>query len=222
MKFWEALDIRPGVTAVIGSGGKSTLLEVLARELAPATVLLCTTTHMFPAAGMPTLCTGDARELAGALAAARRVCLGAMGEDGRLRAPALPMARLAELAEYVLVEADGSRILPLKAHAGHEPAVPEEAGEVICVAGLSGLGRPIREAAHRPERYAALAGVGENTLITPAVAAAVLNGEGLADRYYLNQADDRAGEELARALAALLERPAAFGSLHRGVVQCWL
>lgn len=221
MKFWEALDIRTGVTAIIGSGGKSTLLSVLAQELAPAAVVLCTTTHMFPPEGVPTLCTRDEREVADALAARRAVCLGAPAGDGRLRAPLLPMDRLADLADYVLVEADGSRTLPLKAHAPHEPVVPDEAGEVICVAGLSGLGQPIRSCAHRPERYAALAGLGEDEPVTPAAAAAVLNAEGLADRYYLNQADDAAGEALARTLAGLLDRPAAYGSLHRRVVRCW-
>ena len=40
MKLCEALNIKPGLTAVIGSGGKSTLLEVLAEELAPAAVQL--------------------------------------------------------------------------------------------------------------------------------------------------------------------------------------
>lgn len=48
MKVCAALGVRPGVTSVIGGGGKSTLLEVLALELAPASVILCTTTHMFP------------------------------------------------------------------------------------------------------------------------------------------------------------------------------
>ena len=32
MKFSEALDVRPGVTAVIGSGGKSSLLRRLAED----------------------------------------------------------------------------------------------------------------------------------------------------------------------------------------------
>ena len=34
MNLHEALEIRPGVTSVIGSGGKSTLLARLAAELA--------------------------------------------------------------------------------------------------------------------------------------------------------------------------------------------
>ena len=221
MEFHRALGVTGGVTAVIGSGGKTTLLKVLADELREkGTVLLCTTTHMFPPEGRTTLYTRDEGEIAARLAAERVIGLGRLADDGRLRTPEVPMARLAMLADYVLVEADGSRTLPLKAHAPHEPAVPPEAGRTICVAGLSGLGRPIRETAHRPERYAALAGVGEDALVTPEVAAAVLNAEGLGDCYYLNQADDGAGETLARTLAGLLKRPALWGSLNGRKIQC--
>lgn len=51
----SALRIEPGITAFIGSGGKSTLLKALGLELmrAGGRVLLCTTTHMFPVAGVP-------------------------------------------------------------------------------------------------------------------------------------------------------------------------
>ena len=34
MGLAELLDIRPGVTAIIGSGGKTTLLQMLGEELA--------------------------------------------------------------------------------------------------------------------------------------------------------------------------------------------
>ena len=51
----SALRIEPGITAIIGSGGKSTLLKTLGLELMRTVgrVLLCTTTHMFPVAGVP-------------------------------------------------------------------------------------------------------------------------------------------------------------------------
>ena len=46
MELWELLGIRPGLTAVIGSGGKTSLLRVLAQELSHrGTVLVSTTTH---------------------------------------------------------------------------------------------------------------------------------------------------------------------------------
>ena len=47
MLFSEALEIRPGLTAVMGSGGKTSLLRVLAQELSHrGTVLVSTTTRI--------------------------------------------------------------------------------------------------------------------------------------------------------------------------------
>lgn len=43
--------------------------------------------------------------------------MGTPCENGKLTAPRLPMEMLAALADYMLVEADGSRQMPLKAHA---------------------------------------------------------------------------------------------------------
>jgi probable selenium-dependent hydroxylase accessory protein YqeC len=156
------LGVAPGVTAVIGGGGKTTLLRTLGEELAHggAAVVLCATAKFYPFAGLPNLQDPSAPELAAALKKDRLVCAGREVPDtgGKLTAPGLPMEALAALADYVLVEADGSARRPLKAHAPHEPVIPPEAGRTICVVGLAGLGRPIAEAAHRPERYAVLAG----------------------------------------------------------------
>lgn len=59
----------------------------------------------------------------------------------------------------LLLEADGSRMRPLKAPADHEPAIPQWVTAVVVAAGLSGLGRPLTdEWVHRPERFAALSG----------------------------------------------------------------
>jgi probable selenium-dependent hydroxylase accessory protein YqeC len=220
------LGVAPGVTAVIGGGGKTTLLRTLGEELARggAAVVLCATAKFYPFAGLPNLQDPSAPELAAALKKDRLVCAGreVPGTGGKLTAPGLPMEALAALADYVLVEADGSARRPLKAHAPHEPVIPPEAGRVICVVGLAGLGRPIAEAAHRPERYAALAGASLQDPVTPERAAAVLNGEALGDLYYVNQADTAEQRAQARALAALLQRPAAVGSLQKGVYEpCW-
>ena len=139
MKFCEALDVRPGVTAVIGSGGKSSLLRRLAEEV-PGTVILCTTTHIRPFFEYPVLENPSPADIRQALAAGRVLCTGTPCENGKLTAPALPMEVLAELADFVLAEADGSRQLPLKAHAAHEPVIPENSRRVICVVGASGRG----------------------------------------------------------------------------------
>ena len=197
MKLAEALCVCPGVTAIVGSGGKTALLRVLGEELAAEhRVLLCTTTKIFPFEGLETLRSEEALMLN----QQRLACAGKeIPGTGKLTAPDVPMARLAELADYVLVEADGSAGRPLKAHAPHEPVIPAEAGQIICVVGASGLGRPVREAAHRPERYAKLAHAALDDPVTPERAAAVLLAEDLHDRIFINQADAAPAAALALA-----------------------
>ena len=124
----------------------------LAGELAQAgaRVLVTTTTRILPPA--PPLVAealthaqgADCRQTLSALdlALSRHspVALTAPGKDGKA-APLPPhlFAALPESADYVLVEADGSRGLPLKAPASHEPVIPPESDLVIAVAGLSAL-----------------------------------------------------------------------------------
>lgn len=146
MLFSEALEIRPGLTAVMGSGGKTSLVCRLADELSAARVIIATSTHMRQVPALQTrVC---------AVAPGTPAIVGTPCGDGKFGPPEQSWAELCALADYVLVEADGSRGLPLKAHLPHEPVLPQEAGQVIAVLGLTGLGRPIAEAAHRPERYA--------------------------------------------------------------------
>ena len=222
MELAELLDIRPGVTAVIGGGGKTTLLRTLGEELSRAhTVLLCTTTKIFPFPDLP--CARTAAELERLRREHRLLCAGTEVPDtGKLTAPETSMAALAERFDYVLVEADGAAGRPLKAHAPWEPVVPAEAGQTICVVGASGFGRPIAEAVHRPERYAALAGVPVTAEVTPETEAAVLAVEGLHTKIYVNQVETLWDLADARALAALLDCPVLAGSLHRKeYFPCW-
>ncbi len=69
----------------------------------------------------------------------------------------------------LLVEADGSRQKPLKAWAEHEPAVPAFADQVVQVAGLSALGKPLQEEhVHRVEIFSRRSGLTSRRHITAA------------------------------------------------------
>ncbi|MFR6094266.1 MAG: selenium cofactor biosynthesis protein YqeC [Dysosmobacter welbionis] len=117
MTLSQLLDIRPGVTAVIGGGGKTTLLRTLGEELAGQhPVLLCTTTKILPFSDLP--CARTAAELDELRRAHQLLCAGTDEPGtGKLTAPETPMAVLAEQFDYILVEADGAARRPLKAHA---------------------------------------------------------------------------------------------------------
>ena len=183
----ELLGVTRGVTEVIGSGGKTSLLYRLAEELRTCgTVLLATTTHIIRPPQYPFAET--ATQLRAALAAEGAACAGSYTPEGKLTAPAFDGWEQA--ADFVLVEADGSKRLPAKAHEAWEPVLPPQRRRTICVLGASAFGQPIRQAAHRPALFAQLAGVPWSAAITPEMAARVIRREGFADIIYVNQVDE--------------------------------
>ena len=234
----SALKFEPGITAIIGSGGKSTLLKTLGLELMRAgdRVLLCTTTHMFPVAGVPW--DGSSRRLDAALwkpgtlhvpgctceacAGMNRGSICQAGvldpETGKLSAPAEPLNELARHFDYVLAEADGCKRLPLKAHAAWEPVIPAATANVVWIVGALGLGKPINEAVHRPELFCERCGCELTDAATPERVAMVLNAElrmlNLNNaRIMLNQVDKLSDPTMADRFEAALGRPLIATSL---------
>lgn len=221
MELKLALHILPGVTAIIGGGGKTTLLYALARELqASGRVIVCTTTHIFRPEHLPCLLTPDVGALREALAEHTVICTGTNVGDGKLSAPEVCFDALTALADYILVEADGSKGLPMKAHAAHEPVIPPQANQTIAVIGASGFGLPASRAAHRPELYCARLGIGPDTPVTPELAADFLNLEQLHTRVLVNQADTPARQALARRFAARLRGPVCMAALQKEWITC--
>ncbi len=216
MSLAQLLGIQIGVTSVIGSGGKTSLLAALSRELVAqgASVVLTTTTHILPFEGCPLVTGADGEKVATELAGNRVVCVGTPGEAGKLAAPGIAMDKLASLADYVLVEADGSRRLPLKAHAAFEPEVPACSAQTITVVGASGFGRPVGEVVHRPEVFCGLAGCGPWDLATPQRVARVLLAERLGDKVLVNQVDASRDWEAAELLASYMDVSVVAGSLR--------
>ncbi len=234
----SALRIKPGITAIIGSGGKSTLLKTLGLELmrAGGRALLCTTTHMFPVAGVPW--DGSSRRLAaapwkpGASHVPGCTCEARAGmsrgsicqagvldpETGKLSAPAEPLGELARRFNHVLAEADGSKRLPLKAHAAWEPVIPAATANVVWVVGRVPRGKPVAEVVHRPELFCERCGCEPTDIATPERVAQVLNAEmqmlNLNNaRIMLNQVDTLADPTMADRFEAALGRPLIATSL---------
>lgn len=248
-----------GVVALVGGGGKTTAVRALAAELAAqgGRVLVTTTTAMLRreaaavgplvrsagggARGLNELSAGLAEAPAGGRPA---VLVGGEREAGKvagLSPAAVDELWAAGLADAVVVEADGSKGLPLKAFAPYEPQVPSVAATVVVVAGLDVLGAPLtEERVHRAGALAALLGARPGSPVTAEVLAGGLRAqvgrvrESCGDArvvVLLNKADApgarAAGLAVARALlgergpaadAAGGERPdrVVVGSLHEG------
>mgnify|MGYP000891227229 CR=1 FL=1 len=212
MRLSALMNVPRGITAAVGGGGKTSLLWRLAQELSEsATVLLATTTHIWPPA-CETLLNPTAEEVRATLRHTNLLAVGSPAEGGKLREATALRGQYEGLANYVLIEADGSRGLPLKAPADHEPVLPAGAALVVAVAGMACMGQTVAAAAHRAALYAELCGLDECASVTPEAVACVLNHpqglrKGVAGRFcvVLNQADTPERIAFARAVAAQLK-----------------
>ena len=162
----------PGLVAVVGGGGKSSLLFALA-ECLPGRVVLSTTTRIFAAqmSRAAAVCTtadegwqDELESFDGNLLIVGQV----EGERAVGVPPDLPAEWLARpRVDWVVVEADGSRMLPVKAPADHEPVVSERTSLLVSVVGIDALAAPIERVAHRPERVADITGLALSQQLTP-------------------------------------------------------
>ena len=213
-KPFEAFRPDARCVSVIGSGGKTTLLKYLSERL-DGTVILTTSTHIYPFPGVPLAASGSLDEIRSILASHRVVCVGTPLPSGKLAAPEVPFEALLDAAHRVLIEADGAAGRPLKAHRPWEPVIPACSELTVCVAGASGLGRPASEACHCPERFCALAGIAPEDRVETEHVARVLNREGLADCCLINQIDVLPDPSVARRLCDMINTDAYCCSLRR-------
>ncbi len=173
MKLQKAFEIVPGdVVAFIGAGGKTSTLIALGHELAQAglRVLATTTTHISvdELDLMPYSTTLDAgiAHLSLALGENRFVFLYSNIRNSRVYGPdAKQIPRLLDAvdSDVMLIEADQSDGLPLKAPFSDEPNIPSETTLVVPMASMSVLGQPLDDehvynATAIDERYGFLLG----------------------------------------------------------------
>lgn len=192
MKLVDALGLSSDVRlALVGAGGKTSALFRIGREMlsaggASSQVWLSVSTHLgveqlvyadhsveinnpkdlrsFFKAGLPGICL-----LHGERVHEERV-------SGLSPEMLDELKRQADLDDIpILIEADGSKRLPLKAPAGHEPVIPGWCSQVVVVAGLSGLGKPLSsDWVHRPQLFSLLSCLTVGEVITKEALLSVL------------------------------------------------
>ena len=152
--------------AVVGSGGKTTRIKKLASDFRGEgkTVFVTTTTHML--IEDDTLLTDDADTIIGALKETGYVMAGM--QDG-IKIKALSQETfdaVCACADVVLVEADGSKCLPLKYPNAAEPVIPANVDEIVVVCGLNAIGYKANDVCHRLELVKACLGIEDHTVMT--------------------------------------------------------
>ena len=258
----EALGIKKGVNAIIGSGGKSSLLKSLSLELSQkGSVLLTTSTHILPFSHCENICFSDENvsisdenistlnekillpgegilseeeALKNSKALLQRkvlslwnkskspiLCLGTLEKNGKLSPFPLPFSAIEQMADFVLVEADGSKRLPGKAHGRNEPEIPKESQRTVLVFGASALHKPISEVIHRVEIFQNFftPSLTPDTLLTKELLLQAFRKENLGDCLFVNQLDCLTKKEAGELLLFLqkgLGKMVCGGSLKEG------
>ena len=164
---------------LVGGGGKTTVMYELAAAWAACgrKVLVLTSTHILqPADGS---FAADAAAVHNLWQQRRYVVIGTPElSTGKLTEP--PQGLYNELqpqADVILCEADGSRHLPCKAPAEHEPVLLPDCDMVLAVAGMDALGRPLAQACQRPQLAAELLDCSAEKIIDAQMLASLLLSE---------------------------------------------
>jgi probable selenium-dependent hydroxylase accessory protein YqeC len=146
--------------AFVGAGGKTTLMFALAEELCQRRkhVIVTTSTHIREPEGF-FLTDSDGAGVESVWEKGKIAVLGTRAGEGKISAPAQNFFEvMAKRADVVLVEADGSRGLPIKVPAVYEPVLSAKENLVVGVAGIDAWGQPLEKCCHRAELAAAVLG----------------------------------------------------------------
>lgn len=233
MNIKELFHIKKGdIISIVGSGGKTTLLLSLCSKLRDEYCVMATTsTKMYKPdrAFYDTIYTDVNSFLkSGAKKKGITVISGSidLNNNKLIGIGDNDLNKLIEYFDIVVIEADGSRNMPLKGWKSHEPPVLLKTNKTIGIIPIGVIGRKVNESfIYGYDEFKELVG---NKVIDFDAVAKICTNEGLfknshKEKYlFINQTDDSESIEKARNLAKYLreripEINICFGSLKKDV-----
>lgn len=209
-----------GTIALIGGGGKTTLLYCLGQELAKngKRVIGGTTTHIMPPSREQGiyLINPDEDETKKALDIYGFFVAAGTDDTGKLCKPKGDYFRQCKpYTDYIILEADGAKKKPIKVPAEHEPVVPEDCDVIIGVIGVDAFGGKIQQVSHRAKLTAEMIGLPDcYSLTVKHIAEIVLSKFGYQKsvtkegqfRLVINKCDNLQLQEEARLIALAIRK----------------
>ena len=154
----NALDIdlnKDKVTTVVGAGGKTSTIFELGNELSNLNkkTIITTTTHMKLDKDFLLIDEDfNIENLKKILQKNNLIKIGKKESDYKVkRLDEDTLKRCIDISDFLLIEGDGSKRLPLKAPKDNEPVIIQETDLVIGLIGFDSLDKKIEETCHRPE-----------------------------------------------------------------------
>ena len=205
---------RGSAVAVVGCGGKSSIIQLLAAQNSAGSVLVCPTTKILMPQSGHVIFGGEAA----AHLPQQGIQYMGVSANGGQKLAALPPATLAAAVQkgyhLTLMEADGSRGLPCKGWLPTEPVVPafttHTVGVVpVCALGLAATAQNVL----RLPQFLALTGLAEGDVITAEAIADMIAAPGGMFKnavgktaLIVNQTDRPGGPQAAQEIIAALRQ----------------
>lgn len=172
----KALGIhKKDIISIVGCGGKTTCMYLLAKELKDQKVMVSTTTNiMIPKLeeDLVDYIYDDTNYLElneANVGAGRYLVYG--GKTPRMKCRSLEedeLKKVSSLFDVVIIEADGSRTLPVKGYREYEPCTPPFATVTVGILPLWSLGNRIDDqTVHRVEEFCNMTGASKGDVLTP-------------------------------------------------------
>ena len=167
------------IIAVIGAGGKTTLIHRLAEEYRRkgASVLVSTTTHMLVEPDTDLSC--DSFAVMEKIKKTGYCMAGAVCPENSAKMQSLPEQMLHDLmkqVDYALIEADGAKHYPFKVPAEHEPVIYQITTHILIVESMQAFNHPLSEVCFRLEKAQEILNQADcrEKLLTPEIVAKLL------------------------------------------------
>lgn len=230
--FTSAMNISFGdVVSIIGSGGKTSLLYQLALENRNAKVILSTTTKMYPPS--KTMSVNEPNGVSDIKMGINIIYK--EKKDGKLIGLSpQQLYKWSKSSDFLFLESDGSRGLPLKGWKSYEPVIPTYCNITVGICTIHPIGKVCSaDLIHRHDIFCTLTGarVGE-TLELSHIVKMISNSNGLFSKsvgkriLLINQVETNRDIELSNKLFEQLkgvyngDRLTVFyGSIHHNIIK---
>lgn len=145
------------VIAVCGSGGKTTFCKNKAQQLAKDNKKVCitTTTNMWFDEDVKNNYLNIETMFADSFKFEKVYYVGNIDEKKKKLTPLDESGyrKICETFDYIIIEADGSRAMPMKIPNSGEPIIPINVNEIVIVVGMESVGREIGYICHRFDEF---------------------------------------------------------------------
>lgn len=154
----QALDIdleKDKIITLVGAGGKTSTIFELGKEFSNLNkkTIITTTTHMgFDKDFILIEKDSDIKKIENILKKIPLIKVGKKESEYKVKSLDFDLLKkIILLGDFILIEGDGSKNLPLKAPKDNEPVIIKETNLVIGIMGFDSINKKIKDICHRPE-----------------------------------------------------------------------